>query len=113
MREKYELTVISPDELIAKTKEQLEKNSRLVQICAVSVEGGYELSYSFANGYEFINYKINITEDVQIESISKMYPSASLYENEMAELFGVKITGIALDYKDKFYKIEATTPFKK
>lgn len=113
MREQYELTVIQPEELAVKAKEHLERKSRLVQICAVSVEGGYELSYSFAEGYRFINYRINISEDVEIKSISSMFPSASLYENEMVELFGIKITGIALDYKNKLYKIDAETPFKK
>lgn len=113
MREQYELTEITPEKLIPKTKERLSGNNRLVQICAVSVPGGYELTYSFAEGYKFINYRLNITEDTEIESISKMYPSASLYENEMTELFGVKITGIALDYKNKLYKIDTETPFKK
>lgn len=113
MREQYELTVIQPEELALKTKEHFDKKHRLVQICAVSVEGGYELSYSFADNYEFINYRLNIAADTEIKSISDMFPSASLYENEMVELFGVKITGIALDYKDKFYKIDAETPFKK
>ena len=32
------------------------------------------------------------------------------YENEMKELFGVKIQMISLDYKNKLYRIEVETP---
>lgn len=113
MREQYDLIEIKPEELALKAKEHFDAKHRLVQICAVGVSGGYELSYSFADGYKFINYRINAASDTEIKSISEMFPSASLYENEMVELFGVKITGIALDYKEKFYKIDAETPFKK
>lgn len=113
MRENYELTVIECSELPGRTLSMKRDNARLVQICAVSVEGGYELSYSFAKGYEFINYRINIAEDVKVPSIGDIYPSAVFYENEMKELFGVNIESMYLDYENKLYKIDAVTPFKK
>lgn len=113
MRENYKLIVIDPMDLPNKVLEEKRKNNRLVQICAVSVQGGYELSYSFAEGYDFINYRINITEDVEIPSIADLFPSAALYENEMKELFGVKIQHINLDYNNQLYKIDVETPFKK
>lgn len=113
MRENYRLIVIEPSDLINKVLEERRKNNRLIQICAVSVEGGYELSYSFAEGYDFINYRLNIAEDVEIPSIADFFPSAALYENEMKELFGVKIQHINLDYNNQLYKIDAETPFKK
>lgn len=113
MRENYKLIVIDPMDLPNKVLEEKRKNNRLVQICSVSVEGGYELSYSFAEGYDFINYRINIAEDVEIPSIADLFPSAALYENEMKELFGVKIQHINLDYNNQLYKIDVETPFKK
>ena len=113
MRENYKLIVIDPMDLPNKVLEEKRKNNRLVQICSVSVEGGYELSYSFAEGYDFINYRINITEDVEIPSIADLFPSAALYENEMKELFGVKIQHINLDYNNQLYKIDVETPIKK
>ena len=44
-------------------------------------------------------------------SITPIYPSAVFYENEMKELFGVKVENISTDYRDKFYRIEEKTPF--
>ncbi len=113
MREEYELTVIDSGDLSRYALKMKRDNARLVQICAVSVPGGYELSYSFAKGYEFINYRIVIDEDTRIASIGDVYPSAVFYENEMKELFGVKIDSMYLDYNNKLYRIEQETPFKK
>lgn len=113
MRENYELTVIDSNDLQFKALEMKRDNARLVQIHAVSIENGYELFYSFAKGYEFINYKLVIDENVELASIGDLYPSAMFYENEMKELFGVKIKSIALDFNNKLYRIEQETPFKK
>ncbi len=113
MREEYELTVIDSGDLSRYALMMKRDNARLVQICAVSIQGGYELSYSFAKGYEFINYRIVIDEDTRIASIGDIYPSAVFYENEMKELFGVKIDSMYLDYNNKLYRIEQETPFKK
>lgn len=112
MREEYQIIKIEPGELALKTLEQKRKGARLVQICAVSIENGYELSYSYATGYDFLNYRLVIDENVEIPSISEIFPSAILYENEMAELFGVKIDFIKLDYHNKLYRIDQETPFK-
>ena len=73
MRENYKLIVIDPMDLPNKVLEEKRKNNRLVQICSVSVEGGYELSYSFAEGYDFINYRINIAEDVEIPKCEHIF----------------------------------------
>ena len=86
---------------------------RLVQICAVSVENGYEMSYSFCKGYEMVTLRLNVDENEELASITQIYPCAFLQENEAAELFGVKIVDIRPDYHEKLYRIDETAPFKK
>ncbi len=112
MRENYILDVITPVDLTLKALEMKGNGARLCQICSVRTEGGFDLLYSFVNGYEFYNYKISLKEDEEIESISAVFPNAFLYENEMSELFGINIKYIALDYKNKLYDIAVKTPFK-
>ncbi len=85
---------------------------RLVQICAVSVEGGYEMSYSFCKDYRMVTLRLNLKEDETVASITPIYACAFLQENEAAELFGVKIENINLDYESKLYRIDVETPFK-
>lgn len=109
------LEEIEAEELLTKVMEKKNAGLRLSQACAACVNGKYELSYSFANDdtYEYITLRIVIDLDTEIPSITAFYPFAFLYENEMKELFGVKIHMINLDYQDKLYRISAETPFLK
>ncbi len=85
---------------------------RLVQICAVVVEGGYEMSYSFCKDYQMVTLRLNLKEEEAVSSITPIYSCAFLQENEAAELFGVRIENISLDYRSKLYRIDVETPFK-
>ena len=85
---------------------------RLVQICAVRVENGYEMSYSFCKGYQMVTLRLELETEEEISSITQIYPCAFLQENEAAELFGVKIKKLEPDMEDKLYRIAAETPFK-
>lgn len=113
MREEYTLETVDIRVLYRIMLERLRSGYRLVQICATSVEGGAELIYSVALGYKLENYKIFVEEDEEINSISDIFPSAALFENEISELFGVKIDSINMDFHGKFYRIDKETPFKK
>ncbi len=87
-------------------------NWRVVQLCAARLPDGYELSYSFAKGYDMRTLRLTIGTDDTVPSITQVYPGAFLQENEAAELFGVKIESIQSDYHDKLYRIARPTPFK-
>ena len=107
-----QLTLISADELLTKCQKLKNEDYHIVQICAVRTHDGYELTYSFALGYEMVNLRLVITVDEEVMSISSIFSPAFLYENEILELFGVKIQMINLDYKGNLYRIAAKTPFK-
>ncbi len=86
---------------------------RLGQICSVYKDGKYEISYSFAQEYELENIRVTIEKETLLPSISRIYSSAFLYENEMRELFGVNIEYMRVDYHNKLYQINEETPFLK
>ena len=92
-----------------------KKNNQysLMQAHAVSIENGYELSYIFGKDYEWVTLRLVVDENEEVPTITNIYEPAFLYENEMAELFGVKIRMISVDYHDKLYRIDDTTPMKK
>ncbi|MBQ6531314.1 MAG: NADH-quinone oxidoreductase subunit C [Clostridia bacterium] len=112
MREDYVLVDLTADLLPLKAVKAKSAGARLVQICAVNTETGYDLLYSFAEKYHFVTYKVPLKQDEEIVSISDIYPSASLYENEMRELFGVQVRHMMLNYKDRLYTIDAVTPIR-
>ncbi|MCR5625325.1 MAG: NADH-quinone oxidoreductase subunit C [Lachnospiraceae bacterium] len=101
------------EKLVIVASEERDKGHRLAQACASYVNDKYELLYSFVDGYEMVTYKLIIDTDTEVPSISRICFPAFTYENEMKELFGVKIKGIVTDYNDKFYRIQTKTPFLK
>ena len=104
---------ITPDELLGEVMAMKNKKLRLSQICCAYSNEKIELSYSFANDetYEYINLRIVMDKEEEVCSITEFYPYAFLYENEMKELFGVKILMINMDYNHKLYRLKDETPF--
>lgn len=109
----FPITEVTKDELYKIMEQKYNDGYRLAQILSVAYEGYNEVTYSVAKEYEMENYKINLPIDEEIKSFSDIFPTATLYENEIKELWGVKVVGMALDYHNKFYRIEKETPFKK
>lgn len=113
MREQYTLETVDIPTLYNIMLEKQRTGYRLAQICATAFEGYNELIYSVAKEYTFENYKVIVPIDTEINTISDFFPSAMLYENEMKELFDVKIKSINPDYNNKFFRIAKKAPFKK
>lgn len=109
----YNIETVNIQALYNIALERQRDGWRLAQICATAFEGYNEIIYSFAIDYTLENYKVIIPIDEEINTISDFFPSAMLFENEMKELFGVKIKSINPDYQDKLYRIAVKTPFKK
>lgn len=103
---------IDSGDLVSSVLQLRHDGYRLIQICATRTKTGYELNYSFGMEYDLLNLRIEIAEDTQIMSISNIYGPAFLYENEIVDLFGVKINLMTTDYKGNLYRIAKKTPFK-
>ena len=110
---KSEIRKISMSEFFPAIVHMKTDKWRLVQICATTVAGGYEMSYSFCLRYDMVTLRLEVAEAEEVASITQIYPCAFLQENEAEQLFGVKIRTIKPDYKDKLYRIDVETPFKK
>ena len=107
-----DLKVISRGALMHVAALNKGEGARLCQICAVRIPDGYELTYTFGKGMDLINYRVVVKTDDEVPSITPIYKAAFLYENEIVELFGTKITGILMDYNRHLYRLNTETPFK-
>ncbi len=100
------------DQLVEQTQKMAHSGYRLVQICCTKLPDSFEINYSFDKGFGFENFRIILSSlDRPIPSVSGIYWNAFLYENEMHDLYGITITGIAVDYKGNFYRTSVKTPF--
>ncbi|MDD1723823.1 MAG: NADH-quinone oxidoreductase subunit C [Methanospirillum sp.] len=102
---------LSPAELIQSVQTCHDEGYRLVQISCTHDGDNYELTYSFDRDLALSHLRIRIPPETAIPSISRIYLAAFVYENEIADLFGIPITGIAIDYKGTFIRTKIPHPF--
>lgn len=108
-----EIKTITPDTLLIEAMRMHHAEWRLIQISARKVKdkGETEITYSFGKDLTMAHLRFQIGEE-NIPSISHIYASAFLYENEMHDLFGICIEMMTLDYQGHFYRLGRETPFK-
>ncbi len=112
MKERQEARLIDKKELTARVRQMAQEGWRLVQICATTLTGGFEVNYSFDKEFTFANLRIVLPADqAQVESVSAVYWNAFLYENELHDLFGISVTGMAIDYRGTLYRTSVKVPF--
>ncbi|QHQ59735.1 ech hydrogenase subunit D [Anaerocolumna sedimenticola] len=105
-----QIKIIQPSELLAETLRLKNDGYRLVAITCTSKDG-LEITYSFDKEYDFINLRLAVDSEIEVESISSIYSYAFLYENEIKELFGANMKDIIVDFNNNLYKIPVKTPF--
>ena len=111
MKEQNKRIDIEDEELLKHVEDMKENGFRLVQISCTRLGEVFELNYSFDKDYNFVNIKLNIIAEIEIPSISFIYQPAFLYENEIHDLFGIKINNISIDYDGGLYRMSIKTPF--
>ena len=106
------IEIITVETLPDKARAMREQGRRLVQISAVQLPDAIELTYSFDLDSRLTNLRLLLpVEKPGLPSISSIYLCAVLYENEIHDLFGVQVDGMAIDFKGNFYKTAVKYPF--
>ena len=70
-----------------------------------------ELTWSFEKSGRLEHVREQVKPDEEVPSVSAIYPFSYLYENEVRELFGVKVTGLSVDFKGQLYQTSIKVPF--
>lgn len=96
------LVDITNDQLLGEVQKLKYDGYRFVtSTCVDNGDGTIDVIYHFDKNYEMKNLKLKVPKDEEIDSISKIYFCSILVENEMSELFGLKVSGMAIDYGGK------------
>lgn len=94
------LVEIEVDQLLSVTHEMNDTGYRFVTLTCVTLgENMVDITYHFDKNYEMKNYRIKVDRNTAVPSISGVYFSALLAENEISELFGVEVKDMIVDYK--------------
>lgn len=104
---KQDFRPLALDKLVDTCKEYKEKGYRLDQILPkLERDDSITLIYTFVMGEEIVNFKIDgiVKHETVVPSVTELFISVFVFENEAHELFGVEIEGNVLDFKGNFYK---------
>jgi ech hydrogenase subunit D len=105
MIEEQKIIQVEASALVAKVQEYKDNGFRLVQIGVTKLADKLEINYSFDKDYKFENLRVTQpAAEPKLPSITGVYWGAFLYENEIHDLFGVDISGIAVDFKGGLYR---------
>jgi Respiratory-chain NADH dehydrogenase, 30 Kd subunit len=73
--------------------------------------GVFEIAWAFARDGKFETIREQIVAGDAVPSVSEFFGAAFLYENEIRELFGINVVGIAVDLKGQLYQTATKVPF--
>ena len=62
-----------------------------------------DILYHFDSDYRLTHLRLTVSKDAELPSISHIYPSAFLAENEIQDLFNVTFTNLPIDYKHTLF----------
>ena len=92
-----------PDLLTAVAGMKAEKY-RLVAITATTLGDDVQVDYTFDLDLRLRVLRTLVNGGGDLPSITPVYFAAFTYENEIHDLFGLTVTGNALDFKGTFYR---------
>ncbi|UUX92858.1 NADH-quinone oxidoreductase subunit C [Methanoplanus endosymbiosus] len=102
---------ISVEELLSEVKKKSDDGYRLVQMGCTRIDKIFEINYSFEKDYKFENLRITISGDTVVPSISDSYWGSFIYENEMHDLYDIKVKGMNIDFNGYLFKTSVPHPF--
>jgi len=99
------LKEITKENLLSEISQMEKKNARFSVMTCVDLGDKFEISYFFAMipSSEMFVFRLTIGENEKLPSITGIYLCALLNENEIQEFYGVKISGLAVDYKGHLF----------
>lgn len=104
-----EVTVVTQQEIQSAAKRLKDSGARLITIVGTDTGANLEVTYFFHTGVgKTETYRVVVPKaggNEQIEGISHIWPAAYVAENEVCEMFGVKIK----DVPGRFFLHESIT----
>lgn len=105
-------TPVTASEIVERAQQYCQNGYRLIQIHCTKTAEEMFIIYTFEKiDLTCESIKMNVETGVTIPSISGIFFSAFLYENEIHDLYGVNFSDMAVDFKGTFYETSVKHPF--
>lgn len=113
---KEETIPVTKETVIGETAKIKIEDYRFVTMTCVELdEKQVDVIYHFDKNLQLKHFRLTVSKDTVIPSISVVYQSAFLVENEIQDLFGIHFENLLIDYRRTLYLDGETsaTPFCK
>ena len=106
---------ITPDRLVGEVALIKGQGCRFVTVTCTDLGEAHDLIYHFDDKGELRHLRLKLPHGATLPSLSGVWFAAVIIENEIQDLFGITITGMAIDYKGRFLLAENSpkAPFNK
>lgn len=112
MAEVQRFLPITASEIVQRAEQFAKEGYRLIQIHCTKTPTEMFIIYTFEKeNLQFENLKMPVTVGETVPSISGVFFGAFLYENEIHDLYGVKFSGMVVDFKGTFYETAVKQAF--
>ncbi|MBK1719656.1 NADH-quinone oxidoreductase subunit C [Thiocystis violacea] len=100
------------DQWVSTAERHRADGARLVQMTGTARGDHFEIMISYDKDYRCANYRTRIPRDQpELPSLSGVFLAAFTYENELKDLFGISVPGLAVDYGGNFLRTKTKIPF--
>jgi Ni,Fe-hydrogenase III component G len=91
---------ITKDELLNEGKKLMAEGAKFVTAVCSDLGEHLEVTYFFSchNGVKLYPLRYTVNKEEEVPSLSKVTLATALIENEMKEMFGLKVKDLALDF---------------
>ncbi len=111
MSTNYTFTDINLSEYRGIAEQRCGGGWRYVQSFCTNTDNGIDFTVTFCKDDVMDNFRIRAIQKTDtVPSISDLYFSAFVFENEAHDLFGLNISNIVIDFKGHFYDLAQETP---
>lgn len=101
--------VLTSENQLEKIGALLHQGYRFVTMTVVDNGDEFDIYYHFDLEYQLVNCLLKLKKGGTLQSISGICFAAVVVENEIQDLFGITVTGLAIDY-DKHFILAADAP---
>jgi ech hydrogenase subunit D len=100
----HDVTCVSLEALVGEVAKIKVQGYRFVTLSVVERDADtFDIFYHFDKDLMLKHFKISVSKNVPVPSISPVYFAAFLVENEVQDLFGIIFDGLVIDYRRTFY----------
>ncbi len=94
------LIKIDKSEIVSEGKKLLDAGGKFVTVVCNDLDADMEITYFFSSnrGIDMQGLRCTVAKGEEVPSLTGETLSVVLIENELQELFGLKVKGIAIDY---------------